>query len=86
MEARKAGDLGQSAVGAREIRRIDDESVSERHEVVEMPRVAWWRPGPPQEYRQVRNEKRNDDAGDALVEVTVDAREDLLVQHRLPAI
>src|SRR5713101_5706368 len=35
-ETRKARDFGQREVGAREVSRIDDETIRERHQIVDM--------------------------------------------------
>src|SRR4030088_1885565 len=80
-QAREARDMRQRELGPCEARRSDDEAVGERHEIIEVPGFARRRPGPPQEHGQIRNEQRDHDACDALVEVAAHAREDLLVQH-----
>ena len=84
--AREPRDFGEGLVRSGEVGGVDDEAVGQRHEIVEMPRVAGRRSRPPEEHGQVGHQQGDDDARHAFIEVAAHAREDLLVQDRLRAV
>ena len=80
--ARGLGDLRdgrQRELGAREVRRVDDEPVGETQQVPEGPLAKRRRPGPPEEHRKVGNEEGDHRGREPIVDVAARANEDLLV-------